>query len=181
MNDDKSLFAEMLGMKNPYAAEPEEDAAEIQADAAEASDGEPAEPADGEAREMETDDSAAFDELDVQKEVVSEMARDKAEFEEKIHALEEEKAALVAANAAFEAERKAMSAKVAAAESERRDLESRISSYEEEIAELRLDIKEVRRLNQELERKLARMGKTVFAVKRAAAEAARVEIGGRRW
>lgn len=170
MNEDKSLFAEMLGMKGRYAAEPEEQALRPENDHL-----------DSETSDLEAQDSETFDELDVQREVVSAMARDNAELEERRIVLEDEKTALAESKAALEAERQTLAEKVSKAESDRLELESRISAYEKEIAELKLDLQEVRGLNQELERKLARMGRTVFAVKRAAAEAARIEIGGRRW
>lgn len=164
MNDDKSLFAEMLGMKGRRGE---------QADISEAQ------------TEPEAD---AVDELDVQRVVVQEMARDNAELKELHSTLEEEKQSLESAKASLEAQRQALAdenarlkAEKAALESDRKALKARIAALEGEISEQKLDLDEARGLNAELEKKLVRMGRALFAVRRAAAEAAKVEIGGRRW
>jgi len=164
MNDDKSLFAEMLGMKG--RRDEQADISEAQA-------------------EPEVD---AVDELDVQRVVVQEMARDNAELKELHSTLEEEKQSLESAKASLEAQRQALAdenarlkAEKAALESDRKALKARITALEGEVSEQKLDLDEVRGLNAELEKKLVRMGRALFAVRRAAAEAAKVEIGGRRW
>ncbi len=164
MNDDKSLFAEMLGMKGHR--DEQADISEVQA-------------------EPEAD---AVDELDVQRVVVQEMARDNAELKELHSTLEEEKQSLESAKASLETQRQALAdenarlkAEKAALESDRKALKARIAALEGEISEQKLDLDEVRGLNAELEKKLVRMGRALFAVRRAAAEAAKVEIGGRRW
>ena len=157
MNDDKSLFAEMLGMKGRR---------DEQADISEAQ----AEP-----------EADVVDELDVQRVVVQEMARDNAELKELHSTLEEEKQSLESAKASLEAERQALSDENARLKTEMAALESDKKALEGEVSEQKLDLDEVRGLNAELEKKLVRMGRALFAVRRAAAEAAKVEIGGRRW
>ncbi len=164
MNDDKSLFAEMLGMKG--RRDEQADISEVQA-------------------EPEAD---PVDELDVQRVVVQEMARDNAELKELHSTLAEEKQSLESAKASLEAERQTLAdenarlkAEKAALGSDRKALQARIAALEGEVSELKLDLDEVRGLNSELEQKLVRMGRALFAVRRAAAEAAKVEIGGRRW
>lgn len=178
MNDDKSLLAEMLGIKGHQEVQEEVGGTPI---------------------DSEED---AVDELDVQREVVQEMARDNAELKELHSSLEEENRSLAAsvatlearcrelteanaavesARASLESEKAAFESEKAAFESEKQNLQERLKKSEAEAAELKLDLEEVRGLNSELEQKLVRMGKALFAVRRAAAEAAKVEIGGRRW
>lgn len=164
MNDDKSLFAEMLGMKG--RRDEQADISEVQAEA----------------------EADAVDELDVQRVVVQEMARDNAELKELHSTLAEEKQSLESAKASLEAERQALAdenarlkAEKTALESDKKELQARIVALEGEVSEQKLDLDEVRGLNAELEQKLVRMGRALFAVRRAAAEAAKVEIGGRRW
>ncbi len=145
------------------------------------------------------------DELDVQKEVVEEMAREKAVLEESLNLLKAEKIvleeekdrwiaeskALSAANAALQGEKSALESEKAALVEEKRALEAQIATRDEEIARLQrivdsvkpesTELASARAENAALETKLARMGRALMAARRAAAEAAKVEIGGRRW
>ena len=157
LNDDKLLFAEMLGMKG--RRDEQANISEVQA-------------------EPEAD---PVDELDVQRVVVQEMARDNAELKELHSTLAEEKQSLEAERQALADENARLKAEKAALGSDRKALQARIAALEGEVSELKLDLDEVRGLNSELEQKLVRMGRALFAVRRAAAEAAKVEIGGRRW
>ena len=112
----------------------------------------------------------AVDELDVQREVVEEMAHEKAVLEEHRDLLEAEKKKL---------------------EDEKLELEKRVASLEGEVSRLlaELETKDannpelaaVRAENAALEVKLARMGRSLMAARRAAAEASKVKIGGRWW
>ena len=129
-----------------------------------------------------------IDELDIQKEVVEEMAREKAELEERYglleterqkletekqtlesekqtleaekQTLENEKKALVEARAALEESKRAV-------EAEKESLEARLSAMEGDFAELKSELERARLDNGELEEKLARMGRSLAAARRA--------------
>ena len=76
-------------------------------------------------------------------------------------------------------------------EQDRQALTEKVASLDEALSRARaeLDAKEadspmlaaMRTENAALEVKLARMGRALMAARRAAAEATKVEIGGRRW
>ena len=136
MNEDQTMFAEMLGIRKPAA---EMDVRDAQSSVVEEN---------------------AVDELDVQKEVVQEIAREKAEMEELRDRLESER------------QRLAM---------EKAELESKNAELVRECEELKADLEKSRADHAVLEEKLARMGRALMAARRAAAEAAKVVIGGRKW
>lgn len=192
MNDDQTMFAEMLGIKRQ--------APEAVAHVARSVDR-----PSGEAEDF-------VDELDVQKEVVEEMAREKALLEECRDRLEadkeqleaekrtlqsesqllaSEKQALEAENQRLQSEMRTLESAKGALEQERQALTEKVASLEEALSRARaeLDAKDadnpmlaaVRAENAALEVKLARMGRALMAARRAAAEATKVEIGGRRW
>lgn len=148
MNEEQTMFAEMLGIRRER---PEMKPAAV---------AQPAEP-------PESVEEESVDELDVQKEVVNEMALEKAELEAEKARVEDEKRALEGERARLEGEKRA--------------LEERVRECEREIGELKAWLKEERDVNASLEVKVTRMGKALFAARRAAAEASKVEIGGRRW
>jgi len=112
----------------------------------------------------------AIDELDVQREVVEEMAHEKAVLEERRDLLEAEKKKL---------------------EDEKLELEKKVASLEGQVSRLMAELETkdannpelaaVRAENAALEVKLARMGRSLMAARRAAAEASKVKIGGRWW
>ena len=161
MNDDKTLFAEMLGMGKPQQPS---GAAGMTAEA------------DGGTQAEEV-----FDELDVQRQVVEDMAREKAEREELRASLESAKQSLEAEKVALETEKKELQDAKAALEAANRDLERRVAEREEEKSDRIGSADELKALNAALEAKVTRLGKALMAARRAAAEAAKVEIGGRRW
>ena len=154
MNEDQTMFAEMLGIKR--------NGPEHVTRAVSAADAPP----------EQTEDSVS--ELDVQKEVVQEMAHEKAVLEERQSILEAEKQKIAYSVRNLEDENRRLADEKAA-------LEKRIAALEREIADQKSYVDETRKLNAVLEEKLARMARTVLAVRRAAAEATKVEIGGRRW
>lgn len=166
MNEDKTLFAEMLGMNRP---QPDSEDAIAPVDA-------------------ETGDGGDVNELDVQREVVEEIAREKAELEEMHSRLEEEKRALETVKFALEAEKTALEAEKVALEAENRTLKDenaalkeKVSDFEARPAERDADMEALRELIATLEVKVTRMGRALIAARRRAAEAEKIEIGGRRW
>ena len=166
MNEDKTLFAEMLGIDRPR---PEPDGAVASADA-------------------EAGDDEMVDELDVQREVVEEMAREKAELEAMHSGLEEEKRALEEAKAALEAEKAALESEKAALEAENQslkaengELKAKVAEFEARPAERDADMEAMKELVATMEAKVTRMGRALIAARRRAAEAEKIEIGGRRW
>ena len=178
MNEDHTMFAEMLGIKRQSSETVAHVARSVDRPSAETED--------------------FVDELDVQKEVVEEMAREKAMLEESRDLLEadkkrleSEKQALEAENQRLDSEKQTLEGEKNALELEKQTLEGKVTSLEDELSRVRaeLDAKAAdnpelvaaRAENAELEVKLARMGRTLMAARRAAAEAAKVEIGGRRW
>lgn len=171
MNEDQNMFAEMLGIRRQKSETVTHVARSVDRQAVEAED--------------------FVDELDVQKEVVEEMAREKAEIEERCNLLEAEKQAL-------EAEKQSLAAQKLELESAKGTLEAKLASSEAEVSRLQADLARMqaehdaspaenpelaalRAENVLLETKLARMGRSLMAARRAAAEASKVEIGGRRW
>ena len=171
MNEDQTMFAEMLGIKRPASEKVTHVARSVDRPSVEAED--------------------FVDELDVQKQVVEEMAHEKAMLEERRDILEAEKQTLETENQRLETEKQALEREKGALEEEKRALEGKLASLEDELSRVRaeLDAKvagnpelaAARAENAELEVKLARMGRALMAARRAAAEASKVEIGGRRW
>ena len=173
MNEDKTLFAEMLGIDRPP---PEPDGAFAPADA-------------------EVDDGETVDELDVQREVVEEMAREKAELEAMHTSLAEEKRALEEAKSALEVEKSALETEKSALEAENQSLKdengalkdengtlkAKVAEFEARPEERDADMEALKELIATLEVKVTRMGQALIAARRRAAEAEKIEIGGRRW
>lgn len=164
MNEDQNMFAEMLGMKRrtqSNAAVSPKPSAFANCDGIADSALPPTAAADA-------DDTV--DELDVQREVVEEMAHEKVVLEESRNLLEAEKKKL---------------------EEEKLELEKKVASLEGEVSRLMAalatkdannpELAAVRAENAALEVKLARMGRSLMAARRAAAEASKVKIGGRLW
>ena len=158
------MFAEMLGIKKQQSAKPVQVVRSV--------------------TRPVRDAEVIVDELDVQREVVESMAIEKAELEESLAALEAEKRSLEQAKDAFEIEMSTLSIEKAALESaksclemekkalelEKKALEERVAALESDFAELKKDLESARAGNDELEEKLARMGRTLAAARRAAAE-----------
>ena len=157
MNEDQNMFAEMLGMKRQVSGAEPYLARSVDRPAVAAED--------------------FVDELDVQKEVVEEMAREKVEIEERVNQLLAEKQQLEAENAKLADGKRALEAKLAACEDELSRLRAEYESGRANDPELAA----VRAENAALEAKLVRMGRALMAARRAAAEAEKVEIAGRRW
>ena len=179
MNEDQTMFAEMLGIKRQTSETVTHVARSVDR------------PSSVEAEDF-------VDELDVQKQVVEEMAHEKAMLEERRDILEAdkskleaEKQALETENQRLETEKQALEREKGALEEEKRALQGRLASLEDELSRVRaeLDAKvadnpelaAARAENAELEVKLARMGRALMVARRVAAEASKVEIGGRRW
>jgi septal ring factor EnvC (AmiA/AmiB activator) len=159
MNEDKTLFAEMLGMDRP---QPEADSAP-------------------ESAAPEADDGETPDELAVQRTVVEDFAREKAELEDEKRSIEEAKAALEAEKAELEAEKAALEAENRALKDENGALKEKVAEFEARPAERDADMEALKELNATLEVKVTRMGRALIAARRRAAEAEKIEIGGRRW
>ena len=166
MNEDKTLFAEMLGIDRPP---PEPDGAFAPADA-------------------EADGGEMVDELDVQREVVEEMAREKAEREVMHTSLAEEKRVLEEAKIALESEKAALEGAKASLEAENQSLKAENDALKAKVAEFEArpeerdaDMEALKELIATLEVKVTRMGRALIAARRRAAEAEKIEIGGRRW
>lgn len=169
MNEEQSIFAEMLGIRKQPSAKP------VQV-----------------VRSVARRDSGSVDmvdELDVQREVVEAMAIEKVELEEALAGLEAEKLKLEQDKKAFEIEVAALEAeKVSLAsakaaletekqglELEKKALEERVCALEADFAALNGELESARAGNDELEAKLARMGRSLAAARRAAAESGRQE------
>ena len=134
-----------------------------------------------------SDSDTMVDELDVQREVVEAMAIEKAELEESLAALEVEKRKFEQDKSAFEIEMSTLAIEKSALESaksclevekkalemEKKSLEERVASLESDFADLRKELESARAGNDELEEKLARMGRSLAAARRAAVESAR--------
>ena len=95
--------------------------------------------------------------------------------------LEAEKQEIADSARNLEAENRRLAEEKAALEREKASLEERLAARERDLADQKEYVEETRKINAVLEEKLARMARTVLAVRRAAAEATKVEIGGRRW
>jgi chromosome segregation ATPase len=123
------------------------------------------------------DPVSMVDELDVQREVVEAMALEKAELEEARSALEREKhdleiamATLKIEKAAMESEKQCLELEKRSLELEKKSLEERISAMETDFAGLKSELDSARAGNDELEEKLARMGRSLAAARRLAVE-----------
>ncbi len=162
MNQDQTMFAEMLGIrKTPPPEEKPHVVRSVDRGASEAGE--------------------FIDELDIQKEVVEEMAREKAELEERYGLLETERQKLETEKQTLEAEkqtlenekkaleeaRAALEESKRAVEAEKEALEARLSALEGDFAELKSELERARLDNSELEEKLARMGRSLAAARRA--------------
>ena len=164
MNEEQSMFAEMLGIKKQQSAKPVQVVRSVTRHVSDAVD--------------------MVDELDVQREVVEAMAIEKVELEEALSALEAEKRKLEQDKSAFEIEMSTMEMERAALEAakaclelekrgleqEKKALEERVTVLESDFAELKRELEFARAGNDELEEKLARMGRSLAAARRAAAE-----------
>jgi predicted nucleic acid-binding Zn-ribbon protein len=164
MNEDQSMFAEMLGIKKQAPAKKVQVVRPVSRPC------------------MDTVDMV--DELDVQREVVEVMALEKAELEEERAALEREKenlerdkrnlemamTTLEMEKAALESSKMSLELEKSALERERSALMERVSVLETDFAELKNELDSARAGNAELEEKLARMGRSLAAARRSAAE-----------
>lgn len=161
------MFAEMLGIRKQPSAKPVQVVRSV--------------------TRPVSDSDNMVDELDVQREVVEAMAMEKAELEESLAALEIEKQNLERDKKAFEIEMSTLAIERSALESaksclevekralelEKKSLEERVASLESDFDGLKKDLETARAGNEELEEKLARMGRSLAAARRAAAESAR--------
>lgn len=164
MNEEQSMFAEMLGIRQRQSAKPVQVVRSV-------------------TRQV-SDTVDMVDELDVQREVVEAMAIEKAELEETLLELEAEKRKLERDKRAFEIEMSTIEMEKAAIESakacleveklgleaEKNALERRVSALEGDFAELKGELDSARAGNEALEEKLARMGRSLAAARRAAVE-----------
>lgn len=144
MNEEQSMFAEMLGIRKMPCVKPVKKTRPISPERVEAED--------------------VVDELEVQKEVVEAMALEKAQ-------LEEDRAALEAEKLNLEREKREL-------EAEKAELQGRVSALEADFAALEKELECSRAGNDELEAKLARMGKSLAAARRAAAESKAFRTAG---
>lgn len=161
------MFAEMLGIRKQQPAKPVQVVRSV-------------------ARQV-SDTVDMVDELDVQREVVEEMAIEKAELEEALAALKAEKQKLEQDKRAFEIGMSTIEMEKASLESakaclevekqglelDKKALEERVSALEGDFVELKKELDSARAGNDELEEKLARMGRSLAAARRAAAESGR--------
>ena len=157
MNEEQSMFAEMLGIKKQLQSKPVQVVRSVS--------------------KHVVDPVTMVDELDVQREVVEAMALEKAELEEERSALEQEKLNLEQekrnlemAMATLEIEKAKMESDKQCLELEKKSLEERIAAMEADFAGLKSELESVRAGNDELEEKLARMGRSLAAARRMAAE-----------
>ena len=140
MNEEQSMFAEMLGIKKQPQSKPVQVVRSVS--------------------KHVVDPVTMVDELDVQREVVEAMALEKAELESAKQCLELEKRGL---------------------ELEKKSLEERVAAMEADFAGLKGELESARAGNDELEEKLARMGRSLAAARRLAAESSgQRSIGGGR-
>ena len=158
MNEEQSMFAEMLGIRKQPQSKPVQVVRSVS--------------------KHVVDPVTMVDELDVQREVVEAMALEKAELEEERSALEQEKLNLEQekrnlemAMATLEIEKAKMESDKQCLELEKKSLEERIAAMEADFAGLKSELESVRAGNDELEEKLARMGRSLAAARRLAAEA----------
>ena len=169
MNEEQSMFAEMLGIRKSPQSKPVQVVRSVS--------------------KHVVDPVTMVDELDVQREVVEAMALEKAELEEARSVLEQEKLkleqekrSLEAAMATLEIEKAEMESAKQCLEMEKRGLELEKKSLEERIAAMEADfaglkgqLESARAGNDEREEKLARMGRSLAAARRLAVESS----GGR--
>ena len=165
MNEEQSMFAEMLGIRKQPQSKPVQVVRSVS--------------------KHVVDPVTMVDELDVQREVVEAMALENAELEEERSALEQEKlnleqekrnleaamAALEVEKAEMEAAKQCLEQEKRSLELEKKSLEERIAAMETDFAGLKNELESARAGNDELEEKLARMGRSLAAARRLAAEA----------
>jgi chromosome segregation ATPase len=163
MNEEQSIFAEMLGIRKQPVAKPVQVVRSVTKRSADLVD--------------------MVDELDVQREVVETMALEKAELEEIRAELEAEKSRLEEETARLENEKKVLEEEKVRLEQEKRSIEEEKKSIEErcsvleaDFSELKKDLESARSGNEELEEKLARMGRSLAAARRLAAESSGVRF-----
>ena len=164
MNEEQSMFAEMLGIRKQPQSKPVQVVRSVS--------------------KHLVDPVNMVDELDVQREVVEEMALEKAELEEARSVLEQEKlrleqekrdlesamAALEIEKTEIESAKKCLEQEKCSLELEKKSLEERIAAMETDFAGLKSQLESARAGNDELEEKLARMGRSLAAARRLAAE-----------
>lgn len=175
MNEEQSMFAEMLGIRKQPQSKPVQVVRSVS--------------------KHVVDPVTMVDELDVQREVVEAMALEKAELEEARSTLEQEKekleqekhdleaamTALEIEKAKIESARECLEQEKRSLELEKKSLEERIAAMETDFAGLKNELESARAGNDELEEKLARMGRSLAAARRLAAEASGQRgIGGGR-
>ena len=165
MNEEQSMFAEMLGIRKQPQSKPVQVVRSVS--------------------KHVVDPVTMVDELDVQREVVEAMALEKAELEEARSTLEQEKekleqekrdleaamTALEIEKAKIEAAKQCLEQEKRSLELEKKSLEERIAAMETDFAGLKNELESARAGNDELEEKLARMGRSLAAARRLAAEA----------
>ena len=162
MNEEQSMFAEMLGIRKQPQSKPVQVVRSVS--------------------KHIVDPVDMVDELDVQREVVEAMAVEKAELR-----LEQEKRDLEIAMATLEIEKAQMESAKQCLELEKRNLElekksleERIAAMEADFAGLKAELESARAGNDELEEKLARMGRSLAAARRLAAESSGQRSAGGR-
>ena len=175
MNEEQSMFAEMLGIKKQAQSKPVQVVRSVS--------------------KHVVDPVAMVDELDVQREVVEAMALEKAELEEARSVLEQEKlkleqekrslevamATLEIEKAEMESAKQCLELEKRSLELEKKSLEERVAAMETDFAGLKGELESARAGNDELEEKLARMGRSLAAARRLAAESSgQRSIGGGR-
>jgi colicin import membrane protein len=172
MNDEQSMFAEMLGIKKQAQPKSVQVVRSVS--------------------KHIVDPVNMVDELDVQREVVEAMALEKAELEEARSVLEQEKlkleqekrnleiamATLEIEKAEMESAKHCLELEKRSLELEKKSLEERIAAMETDFAELKGELESARAGNDELEEKLARMGRSLAAARRMAAESSRGRSAG---
>ena len=165
MNEEQSMFAEMLGIRKQPQSKPVQVVRSVS--------------------KHVVDPVTMVDELDVQREVVEAMALENAELEEARSTLEQEKekleqekrdleaamTALEIEKAKIESARECLEQEKRSLELEKKSLEERIAAMETDFAGLKNELESARAGNDELEDKLARMGRSLAAARRLAAEA----------
>ena len=172
MNEEQSMFAEMLGIRKQPQSKPVQVVRSVS--------------------KSIVDPVSMVDELDVQREVVEAMALEKAELEEARSSLEQEKlklerekhdleiamVTLKIEKAAMESDKQCLELEKRGLELEKKSLEERISAMETDFAGLKSELDSARAGNDELEEKLARMGRSLAAARRLAAESSSVRNAG---
>ena len=143
------MFAEMLGIRQSVPEPPAPD---------------PVPPAP--VPESPEGDGVPPTDLEIQREVVNEMASEKVEPEETCDQLKARIAELEARNQELETRNQELQVR-------NQELESREAEQE--------TIRSVRAENAFLEEKVVQLGRALISARRAAAEASKVVIGGRKW